>query len=78
MSNILSSKAFHEFIQKRCEEIKAEDKTCCRINSKILQLEKELLPMLSDEAKVKFLKIDELTLELIDHICAIIPTINLR
>ena len=78
MSGIITSAAFQEFIQKRCEEITINDEVCCKINENILRLEKELLPTLSDEAKVKFLKIDELTFALINQIYSLIPTTNLR
>jgi hypothetical protein len=78
MSGIITSAAFQEFIQKRCEEIITNDEKCYKVNREILELEKELIPLLSKEAKDKFLKIDELTLELITQIHVISVPIILR
>ena len=78
MNEIFNSQAFQEFLQKRCEEIIANDGRCVNLNQEILALEREILPMLSQEAKVIFLKIDELTLELIEHISVLAPPIILR
>ena len=64
MSNILTSPAFQEFLQKRIDEIIAKDERCCEINKRILELEKELLILLPDNAKEKYLEIEELTTEL--------------
>lgn len=75
-SDRIDSPAFQEFVQKRCEEITANDEICRKINKEILELEKELLPILSEEAKTKFFKIDEFTFELINRISALAsPTI---
>jgi hypothetical protein len=74
----IQSPAFLEFIQKRCEEIIINDGMCYKINKEILELEKELLSLLSEEAKSKFLKIDELNLEFINRIQAITTPIILR
>lgn len=64
MSNILTSPAFQEFLQKRIDEIITKDERCCEINKRILELEKELLILLPDNAKEKYLEIEELTTEL--------------
>lgn len=71
MSNILTSPAYREFLQKRCEEKILEDERCIEINRKILQLENELIPILSAEAKRIFFEIDALTNELLIRIPAI-------
>jgi len=63
MNDIMSSAAFQEFLQKRCEEIISSDVECSRLNSKIIALEKELLSMMSNEAKEKYLEIEELIIE---------------
>lgn len=55
--------AYLEFLQKRSDEIVTNDEKCKEINGKILQLEKDLLPMLSDEATEIYLKIEELVVE---------------
>jgi hypothetical protein len=67
----MESKAFEEFVQKRCEEIIAEDKECNAINKKILNIEKELMPLLPVELKNKLLEIDRLSLALVNRVCAI-------
>lgn len=64
MSNILTSPAYQEFLQKRIDEIITKDERCCEINKRILELEKELLILLPDNAKEKYLEIEELTTEL--------------
>jgi hypothetical protein len=66
--------AYQEFLQKRSDEIIANDEKCKEINSKILQLEKEIIPLLTDEAKRKFFEIEALSNELLNHI----PTICCR
>lgn len=55
--------AYLEFLQKRSDEIITNDKKCKEINTKILELEKTFLPMLSDEARCKYLEIEELVIE---------------
>ena len=69
MSNI--SEASREFFIKMCDEKIANDEQCANLNRIILQLEKELLPLLSHEALDKFLRIDELNIELMNRTCAI-------
>jgi hypothetical protein len=77
-SDINHSPAFREFIQKRCDEIIENDERCISLNGKILKLEQELYPLLSEETLGMVLKIDELTLELIDHIYTLSTPIILR
>lgn len=60
--------AWDEYVIDRCEEIIANDEYCNNLNREIIKLEQELLPLLSHEALGKFLKIDELSLELTDRI----------
>jgi hypothetical protein len=69
------SAAEMEFVIKRCEEILDNDSQYQQLNIKLLEMEKEIFPMLSDEAKAIFLKIDALNMKLINHIYT---TINLR
>ena len=84
MNDILGSAAFREFLQKRVEEKLLKDEVCIEINSQILQLEKELIPILSDEAKRKFFKIESLSSELSNRILIIVTgkitinTVNFR
>jgi len=78
MDDIFKSLAFQEFLQKRCEEIIENDERCISLNSKILKLEQELYPLLSEKTLGMVLKIDEFTLEIIDHICTLHPPIILR
>jgi hypothetical protein len=78
MSDVINSAAFQEFLQKRCEEIIESDEACKKINREILELEKELLPALSKDALDKVLKIDELTMELINQIFILFGPIILR
>jgi hypothetical protein len=68
MNDIMSSVVFQEFLQKRCEEIVKYDGECQKINREILELEKELFPILPKDILGKVLKIDELTMELLNHI----------
>ena len=65
----MESKAFDEFLAKRCEEILENDEFYININHDILKIEQELLPLLTHEALNKFLKIDELSIKLINRIC---------
>ena len=69
MSNIAESASFQEFIQKRADEIIANDEHCVGLNREILRLEYKLLPLLSPEARDIFLKIDEFTMEFIERVC---------
>lgn len=66
--------SYKEFLLKKNEETIASDEKYIEINNKILQLEKELIPILSLEAKRKFFEIEALTNELLDYI----PTICCR
>lgn len=66
------SKAFKEYILKRCDEIITSDEYCAEINHEILKLEQKLLPLLSHEALSIFLKIDELNMKLTDHISTLL------
>lgn len=67
MKDIFSSPAFQEFLQKRVEEVLTKDEYYNKLDTKILEIEKEFLPMLSDKAKEKYLEIEELTMELRNH-----------
>jgi hypothetical protein len=67
------NKAYEEYVQNRSSEIIDNDEICITLNSKILRLEKELLPLLSQEAQAKYLKIDELSAELTDRVCVLLP-----
>ena len=60
MSDILSSAAFQEFLQNVYEEKLLTDERCVEINRQILRLKNELIPIVSDEAKMKFYKIESL------------------
>jgi hypothetical protein len=64
MNDIMGSPAYQGFLQKRIDEIITKDERCCEINKRILELEKELLILLPDNAKEKYLEIEELTTEL--------------
>lgn len=67
MNDILSSPAYQEFLQKRVEEVLTKDEYYNKLDAKILEMEKEFLPMLPDKAKEKYLEIEELTMELRNH-----------
>ena len=71
MNDIIGSLAYQEFLQKRCEEKMLKDEKCIEINIQIFQLEKELIPILSTEAKKKFFQIESLSNELLIRIPAI-------
>jgi hypothetical protein len=64
----MSESAYREFLLKKSEENIAKDEKYIEINKKILQLERELIPILSPEAKRKYFEIEALSNELLDHI----------
>lgn len=66
------SKAYEEYIQNRTCEIIESDEVCNKLNSEILILEKELWPLLSQEAQAKYLKIDRFSAEIIERICILL------
>lgn len=70
-NDVNQSPAFQEFLQKRRDEIVERDEICISLNREILNIERKLLPLLPKEALDKVLKIDELTMELINHICTL-------
>ena len=84
MSDILSSAAFQEFLRNVYEEKLLKDERCVEINRQILQLEKELIPILSDEAKMKFFEIESLSDKLFNRMPIVftdkitINTVNFR
>jgi hypothetical protein len=72
MNDIMSSAAFQEFLQKRCEEIAGEDGECERINSKILLVESEIRSSIPSELLKKFDEYGTLNLKLISHVCPLV------
>ena len=64
MSDIMKSKAFDEFLQKRCEEITADDEECVEIRQAICKIEDELTAVLSTEDMDKFVCFESLTVKL--------------
>jgi hypothetical protein len=68
MSDIFESPAFQEFLQKRGEEIMANDDEYQFINKKILSIEKGFFPLLSPDLMKKYLEIDNLTFQLINRL----------
>jgi len=72
MSDIMNSKAFDEFLQKRCEEITADDEECKKINEQILQIENEIRSLISGNLLKKFDEYGELHLILISHVCPLV------
>ena len=67
MSDISSSMAYQEFLQKQETSI-TDDENYKSLNRQILELEKELIPTLSKESLNIFLNIDSLNIQLLEHI----------
>ena len=68
----MSSEMLREYTCKRLDEMISEDKECMSINKQLLDIEKEIMPVLSSELEKKFLKIDRLNFELINRICFLV------
>ena len=60
---LVSDKVFRELIHATIDVAIGSNEQYACLGNTILQLEKELLPMLSSEAKEKYLKIDSLVSE---------------
>jgi hypothetical protein len=62
MSDILKSQAFQEFLQKRCEEITANDDTHKELNKKLIKLDKSLKSIMSPEAYKIFMEYESISI----------------
>ena len=60
MNDILSSQAFQEFLQKRCEEILTNDNEYSEINDHITRLESEINILASGELLNKIMEYERL------------------
>jgi hypothetical protein len=69
MNDISESPAFQEFLQKRYEEITANDEEYRSINKKILTIEKEFVPLLPPDLLKQYLEIDNLNFKIINRLC---------
>jgi hypothetical protein len=67
MNDIMSSVAFQEFLQKRCEEIIEGDEEYRGINELILQKEGKIKTLVSGELLIKINEYEKLNLDLIAH-----------
>jgi hypothetical protein len=67
MSDISSSTAYQEFLQKQESSI-TDDETYKSLNRQILELEKKIIPTLPEESLEIFLNLDSLNIQLIEHI----------
>ena len=67
MNDIMSSPAFQEFLQKRCEEITADDEENIMTCQEILQLEKELVKSAPENVKNIYFQIDYLVHKQQEH-----------
>ena len=68
----MSSEMLRGYTYKRLDEMISEDKECMSINKQLLDIEKEIMPVLSSELEKKFLEIDRLNFELINRICFLV------
>lgn len=67
----MSDSVFKEILQKSLESKITNDEKCKELNKKILQLEKELYPLLSKDFLNKVMEIDSLNSELFNRIIEI-------
>jgi hypothetical protein len=68
MSGIITSAAFQEFIQKRCEEIVLHDSVYNQTNKEILVLESQMRKLMSGELSEKFNKYEGMVSNLSDYV----------
>lgn len=69
---LMHSQIFKEYASKRIEEMISTDEECITINRRLLDIEKEIIPVLSSEMKEKLLEMDRLNFALLDRICSLL------